>query len=611
MRLTLAGSAVVSFMFAFASANAADELSADRLFDPGRLSEIQIEIPENDWRALCRQSRDFRAAISDPTEKPFTYFQGNLTIDNVKIGSVGIRKKGFIGSLDDHWPSLKIDLDQFVDQSPIPGIETLTLNNNKQDPSLVSQFLAYRLFNAAGVHAPRVGYARLTVNGEYLGVYSNIESMGKPFLDRRFGESSGKLYEGTLGDFYPSALSNLELKINRKSPDRGITNRLAQLLASKEPLDLTEIEKLVDLDEFLRFWALESLVVFWDGYCGNQNNFWVYEQKNGRLYFMPWGADMAFAGGDGFLGIGAVSVYAESMLANRLYRTDGIPERYRQTMQDLLQSVWKEDELLAAIDGVEILVADHLHQRQINSKRDRDSIRKFVSTRRESMIRLLKKWPAKVSPEPRKPVYTTRVGSAKGAFATHWNDPAPEMPEAVDVTALQLTVDGEEIVFERLSVTAQPAPKSPFGGPGGGPPGRPGPGRRGGETPESPRETAPVESTPRPASIVWTGVRASDSKRFVLTLTVDHTLFTPSKGASVRVHGTLMAGQEKFSIFNPFAGRVVNGTILFSEAGVTPGDRVAGEFEVTVLETHGGFAAKRGPGDGKNVGRPAGPPAAP
>src|SRR5690606_32903219 len=104
-------------------------------------------------------------------------------IDGVTIDSVAIRKKGFIGSLDEQRPSLKVKFDEYIEQDPIAGLDRLTLNNNKQDESQVSQYLTYRLFNAAGVPAPRCNFARVTVNGEYLGIYSNVESIRRPFLE--------------------------------------------------------------------------------------------------------------------------------------------------------------------------------------------------------------------------------------------------------------------------------------------------------------------------------------------------------------------------------------------------------------------------------------------
>ena len=124
-------------------------------------------------------------------EKPFSYFKADVSIDGQVIKNVGVRKKGFIGSLDNYRPSLKLKFDKYEDQSPVQQMVTMTLNNNKQDISLLSQSLTYHLFRKAGVHAPRCTHAAVTVNGEYLGIYSHVESMKAPFLEREFGDASG------------------------------------------------------------------------------------------------------------------------------------------------------------------------------------------------------------------------------------------------------------------------------------------------------------------------------------------------------------------------------------------------------------------------------------
>ena len=51
---------------------------------------------------------------------------------------VGIRKKGFAGSMNSEKPSLKIKLDKYNKSAVLPfGVERITLNNNVQDPSNV------------------------------------------------------------------------------------------------------------------------------------------------------------------------------------------------------------------------------------------------------------------------------------------------------------------------------------------------------------------------------------------------------------------------------------------------------------------------------------------
>ena len=75
-------------------------LTADGLLDENHVAHIQIALDADDWRTLCHQSRDYRSAVEDPLDKPYSYFKADIIIDGVAIQQVAIRKKGFIGSQD-------------------------------------------------------------------------------------------------------------------------------------------------------------------------------------------------------------------------------------------------------------------------------------------------------------------------------------------------------------------------------------------------------------------------------------------------------------------------------------------------------------------------------
>ena len=225
------------------------------------------------------------------SDSPFTYFKGNVIVDGVRIEDVGIRKKGFLGSLSEDRPSLKIKFAKYKDQTPIAELDRLTLNNNHQDGSRLSQYLASQLFNASGTIAPRCNFAKVTVNGRNLGIYSNLESIRPPFL-RRFGNETGALYEGTVTDFFPELIDKFELK--NKRAHRDDIKRIAEIL-QQEQIDVEALGRHLDIDSFVRYWAMESLIGFWDGYTNDQNNFLLYKNpQNSKLYFIPWGVDSAF-----------------------------------------------------------------------------------------------------------------------------------------------------------------------------------------------------------------------------------------------------------------------------------------------------------------------------
>ena len=92
--------------------------------------------------------------------------------------------------------AFKVKFDKFVEEPALPGLEKMTLNNMVQDPSMIHETLAYEAFRAAGVPAPRTGYAFVTVNGEDYGLYLDIESLDEVSLPHWFASTKAPLRGG-------------------------------------------------------------------------------------------------------------------------------------------------------------------------------------------------------------------------------------------------------------------------------------------------------------------------------------------------------------------------------------------------------------------------------
>ncbi len=91
------------------------------------------------------------------------------------------------------------------------GLKKMTLNNMVQDPSMIHEVLAYSVFRAMGVPAPRTGYAFVRVNGAAYGVYLNVETLDDVSLPRLF-PSTEHLYEGGYGaDIGPGGAGAFEV----------------------------------------------------------------------------------------------------------------------------------------------------------------------------------------------------------------------------------------------------------------------------------------------------------------------------------------------------------------------------------------------------------------
>ncbi|GIT05032.1 MAG: hypothetical protein CM1200mP29_04430 [Verrucomicrobiota bacterium] len=83
-------------------------------------------------------------------------------------------------------PSIKINFDKFGAEQEFEGVSLMTLNNNEpthrwgnsiwRTSCSAKRAYRHRVFN----------FARVTVNGEYLGVYSHVESVRKDFFQASF-----------------------------------------------------------------------------------------------------------------------------------------------------------------------------------------------------------------------------------------------------------------------------------------------------------------------------------------------------------------------------------------------------------------------------------------
>ena len=369
---------------------------SEALYDPDHVLNISITLDPRDWDRLRFQIPDYVNSFGFDCEgsidgTPYDYFPADITIDGESITDAGVRKKGLYGSLSTTRPSLKISFNEYSADRSYHGIKNITLNNNRQDPSLLKQCLSYRLFADAGVPASRCNFAHVFVNGSDLGIYSNVEPVKKDFLKRNFRDGSGNLYEGTLADFRPITewTSRLQKKTNSREDDWTDVTELIRVLELPDHELLDSLERILAIDAFITFWAMEVLIGHSDGYTTNTNNYYFYHNPvSGTFEFIPWGLDITLSPDDDDEHPSEpLSVKANSIIARRLYRLPETRGKYISTMEALLDTVWDSEALLAQLQHLEGLLRPYLPP----DEQDRFSgavgtVRRFISNR-ESVIR--------------------------------------------------------------------------------------------------------------------------------------------------------------------------------------------------------------------------------
>lgn len=263
----------------------------DEIYRPDELAEIHLTLDEAE-----------KAFFSDPINQNSDAYKSadfrmvNSQFDTVLSIKVGIRLRGNT-SRQHEKKGFKIDFSEFGGEKFF-GYKKFNLKPNVNDPSLVRELLTLKIYNEMGVPAARTHFTKLFMNGEYMGVYLNIEQIDDEFLDLRYGHEDGFLYKCAWG----SNLSNsnqatdanlLESEINEELDTRAEIKNFIQVLNGTSTSQFgEEFSKVFNIDTYLRQLAVEALLGHWDAYSYNQNNFYLfYNGETGRVEFIPYDTD--------------------------------------------------------------------------------------------------------------------------------------------------------------------------------------------------------------------------------------------------------------------------------------------------------------------------------
>lgn len=268
----------------------------ETLFAPNSVADINIVIDEADLEALR----------SNPLYKEI--YNATIIINGEKVSNVGIRTKGdsTLSSLardtsTDRY-SFKIDFDYYESGKSYYGLTKLNLNCAYQDSSYMKNYLAYKLFKMMNVPYCESSFAYIKINGQDFGLYEMIEGIEEPYLIKNFGlvNSTGDLYkpDGTgsdlkwLGDDY-DLYTGMNLKTNKETTDNSA---LISFLDYINNGNGEELEKYLNVDEALRYFAINTALSNLDSYQGNmKHNYYLYE-INGVFQILPWDFNLAFGG---------------------------------------------------------------------------------------------------------------------------------------------------------------------------------------------------------------------------------------------------------------------------------------------------------------------------
>lgn len=339
-------------------------------YDPSTVQTVHLEISPDNLNRL-------QAALPERIFVPGRFRWARQIIEDV-----GIRYKGNSSShpRSDLKRSYLIKFSEYRKGQRLFGLRRVALDNGIQFGSLFSERLITDVLRDLGVPASRCNYATLYLNGQYRGVYVNVERIDESFLDRQFGEATGPLFkvdEGGpgadlqyLGEDLRPYQKTFELQSEPTVPPYGrlldFLRALNRPAGGEAPLAL---ERLIDLDAFLQTMAVLLLAGAFDQYTGwGPHNYYLYQRPTDqRWVYLPWDLDVGFAAQafgrvpvlDGWHAAWPVPVPGRPLL-ERIVAEPTLLARYRQVAGAVLEQHFRPEILIPKLRGLYAQIREDL-----------------------------------------------------------------------------------------------------------------------------------------------------------------------------------------------------------------------------------------------------------
>ncbi len=165
------------------------------LFDTDSVMTVDIIMSDDEWQELLDN------AINEQ------YSPCDIVINGETFYNVGIRAKGntsLTNIVNDDTTdrySFKIKFDEYVTGQTCHGLDKLVLNNNYADATNMKEAIVYDMYAYLDADASLYNYSKISVNGEYIGVYIALEGVEDSFMLRNYGTKNGELYKPENMDF--------------------------------------------------------------------------------------------------------------------------------------------------------------------------------------------------------------------------------------------------------------------------------------------------------------------------------------------------------------------------------------------------------------------------
>ncbi len=193
-------------------------------------------------------------------------------------------------SLDNFRRSLQLsDCD-----NPLEERSSYRVSAQSVDATMLRSRLGYPIFSFLQLLVPKVESASAYLNKDYLGLYVLLETIDREFFKVRDYEIK-EVYKARYGNAGFKEEFNARLpeafSYEGKPDDFSLLRALYDTVTrdSSDATFYAELDKMLDIDSFLRYVAAAIYTSHWDGM--NNNYYLVMDRRKEKLFVVPWDLD--------------------------------------------------------------------------------------------------------------------------------------------------------------------------------------------------------------------------------------------------------------------------------------------------------------------------------
>jgi len=247
---------------------------------------------------------------------------------------------------------VKFDEEEFAN-----GRDVLNFNSEYTDGTYFRQYLSSQLMNKTDQPCFKTEHVRLFINGEFFGLYLQVENIDNDFLKERELDLNGNLYKATKDGACLSIFDDINLHWEKKTnPDNGRAD-LQELIDSLDRVPDGKFYEFAkerfDYEKMVNIIAINILLS--NGSTYYHNYYMYHDIKNtGKWTMFPWDMDKSFnySGLNLWYQRSSNSLQHDNPILERSILCEPILNDIKERIDEVKQTLFNQEKLFPIIDSL-------------------------------------------------------------------------------------------------------------------------------------------------------------------------------------------------------------------------------------------------------------------